>query len=107
MLERIEWLIFTDAITARASGDFQIVHDHAHGFSHSDSRDHEVGPTQAEGGESYKKRCQHGDGCAADKAEVRAVPVLHQERRSVGAQSEEDGKTKRDLARHPAEQVPA
>src|ERR1051326_1961522 len=106
MLQGVERLVFSNAIAAGAAGDVEIVHDYAHGFGYADSGDHEIRAAQPEGGKSDEERSQHRDGRAADKAEVWSMAGVHQQRGSVSAETEEDGKAEGDLAGHAAKQVP-
>ena len=107
VLQRVEGLVFCNAIAAGPAGNIKIVHDHADGFGDADGGNDEVWTAQPERGQANQERRKHGNGCAANEAEVRVMTVLHQERRGVCAQTKEDGKSERDLARHTADQVPA
>src|ERR1700716_926389 len=107
MLIRAERLVLSNAIAAGAARDIQIIHDHADGFRHADGGDHKVWAAEAECGQANQERSQYGNGRPTNKTEVGAMPGVHEQGRSVSAQAKEDSKSERNLARHPANQVPS
>src|ERR1700730_2980383 len=106
MLIRAERLVLSNAIAAGAARDVKIVHDHAHGFRHADGGNHKIWSPKAERRQADQERRQYGNGGSTGEAEVWAVPGVHEQRRSVSTQAKEDSKSERNLAGHPANQVP-